>query len=562
MRPSKTNAMPAENPRDNPVHYPADRRLRVWVQPRVVVMALVLVLIPVAAAWVQVLAVGLPEIASSPPDHSAFDRPSGFPSWVRVTHYVHFLFLVLLVRSGLSILMDHPRLYWNDHCTPGTEWMRFTPLAVPTERVWTAKDDARYISPWLGLPGYRHSIGTARHWHFLSVLFWLGNGLLFVALLFWTNQWKRLVPLSWQILPDAWPVFVYYATCHLPVEPNGFVHFNPLQQLAYFGVVFLIAPLSLITGLAMSPALDNRFGWYPKLFGGRQCARSIHFLLTLGYVAFLIPHVMMVAMSGLVRNMNHIVLGTDDTPPLGLILGLIGIAGVMALCVVAHRVSWSVPRAVQHCVSGLTGPIGKLLFGKLKPCVRYDTADISPRLWLNGKVPTSEDWLQLQAGSFRGFRLRVYGLVENPVELSLAEMRTLGKQEQITMHHCIQGWSGIAAWGGLPLRTLIELVKPTPDAKVLVFHSFGEGLYGGEYYDTLTLANALYAQSLLAYEMNFETLPVLYGAPLRLRAENQLGHKMVKWIKSVEFVASEKQIGKGHGGKNEDDEYFPLVANI
>lgn len=554
--------MPAENPRTNPVHYPTDRRLRIWIQPRVVLVALVLVLIPVAAAWIQFLAVGLPEVASSPPDLSAFDQPSGFPSWVRVTHYVNFLFLVMLVRSGLSILMDHPRLYWNDHCTPGTEWMRFTPLAVPDDRVWTAKEDARYLSPWLGLPGYRHTIGTARHWHFLSVLFWLGNGLLFVALLFWTNQWKRLVPTSWQILPDAWSVVVNYATCHLPEEPNGFFHFNPLQQLAYFGVVFIFAPLSLITGLAMSPALDNRFGWYPKLFGGRQCARSIHFLLTLGYVAFLILHVAMVAMTGLVRNMNHIVLGTDDTAPLGLILGLIGIAGVVALCMAAHCVSWSVPRAVQRCASDLAGPIEKLLFGNLKPCVRYNKADISPRLWANGKVPTSADWLQLQSGGFQDFRLKVYGLVENPVELSLAEMRAMRKQEQITMHHCIQGWSGIAAWGGLPLRKLIELAKPMPDAKVLVFHSFGEGLYGGEYYDTLTLENALYEQSLLAYEMNFETLPTLYGAPLRLRAENQLGHKMVKWIKSVEFVSSEKQIGKGHGGKNEDDEYFPLVANI
>jgi sulfoxide reductase catalytic subunit YedY len=62
----------------------------------------------------------------------------------------------MLIRSGLSILMDHPRLYLNDHCTPGTEWIRFTPLTVPKDRLWTARDDARYISPAVALPGYRH----------------------------------------------------------------------------------------------------------------------------------------------------------------------------------------------------------------------------------------------------------------------------------------------------------------------------------------------------------------------------------------------------------------------
>lgn len=75
----------------------------------------------------------------------------------------------MLIRSGLSILMDHPRLYWNDNCTPGTEWMRFTPIEVPKDRVWTAKDDARYISPMVSTPGYRHTVGVPRFCHFITV---------------------------------------------------------------------------------------------------------------------------------------------------------------------------------------------------------------------------------------------------------------------------------------------------------------------------------------------------------------------------------------------------------
>ena len=134
-------------------------------------------LLVVAAAYIQWGTVGLPALSTGPtmiPETAA--EPYGFPAWLRITHYVNFLFLILLIRSGLQILVDHPRLYWNVHCTPGTEWLRLTPVEVPKDRVWTAKDDSRYLSPWIGLPGYRHTIGMARHWHFLSVLFWVGNG--------------------------------------------------------------------------------------------------------------------------------------------------------------------------------------------------------------------------------------------------------------------------------------------------------------------------------------------------------------------------------------------------
>jgi thiosulfate reductase cytochrome b subunit len=552
-----------ESPKENPVHYPPDRRFRVWVRPAFLLLFVAVATLPSVVAWAQFLTVGLPASPFGPSIAvEEIAAPSGFPAWVRLTHYVNFLFLVLLARSGLSILMDHPRLYWNDHCTPGTEWKRFTPLEFPSDRVWTAKDDARYISPWFALPGYRHTIGTARHWHLLSALFWFLNGFAFVALLFGTDQWQRIVPTSWQIIPDAWAVFVHYTTFHMPVELDPFYHHNALQQLSYFAVVFVMAPLSFMTGLAMSPSIDSRFPWFPKVFGGRQPARSIHFLLLLGYVAFLVVHVTMVAATGLVRNMNYIVLGSNDGNLNGLLLGLLGIGMVMAVCYLAHWAAWKHPRAMQYLVRYIHAIMRLLLFRHLAPRAQFSKKDISPFLWPNGKPPATEEWESLAAGDFKEFRLRVYGLVESPAELSLDEMKALGKQEQVTMHHCIQGWSGIAQWGGLPLAKLIELVRPTSEAKVVVFHSFGEGLYGGEYYDTQPLEIALHTQCILAYEMNYQPLGPLYGSPLRLRVENQLGYKMVKWIKAIEFVASEKQIGKGHGGKNEDDEYFDLVPDI
>ncbi|MGA2883522.1 MAG: molybdopterin-dependent oxidoreductase [Bryobacteraceae bacterium] len=87
-------------------------------------------------------------------------------------------------------------------------------------------------------------------------------------------------------------------------------------------------------------------------------------------------------------------------------------------------------------------------------------------------------------------------------------------------------------------------------------------VYGGGYYDTQSLENVLKPECLLALEMNGAPLPAVYGAPLRLRIENQLGYKMVKWIERIEFIESEKQAGKGEGGTNEDDEYFDLLPNI
>ena len=552
---------PWDHPKETPVHFPPDRRFRVWVRPTLLLVFLAVVALPLIAAWVQFLTNGLPSVLVIAAEPIA--ASSSFPAWLRLTHYINFLFLVLLARSGLSILMDHPRLYWSDQCTPGTEWMRFTPIAeVPTNGVWTAKEDARYISPWLALPGYRHTIGMARHWHLLCALFWFLNGLVFLALLFGTDQWRRLVPVSWQIVPNAWAVFVHDVTFHRPIKPDGFDGYNALQQLSYFMVVFVMAPLSALTGWAMSPAIDSRFPWYPKVFGGRQSARSIHFLLLVGYVGFLIMHVTMVVVTGLARNMNSIVMGTEGSNLIGLFLGLIGIGVVVALCYLAHWAAWKHPRALQYLVKSIHAFMRLLFFSHLTPRAQFSKADISPFFWPNGKLPVSEEWQTLAANDFKDFRLKVYGLVENPVELSLDEMKALGKQEQITMHHCIQGWSGIAEWGGLPLAKLVELVRPKAEAKVCLFHSFGEGLYGGEYYDTQELGNVLNSQCILAYEMNYETLAQLYGAPLRLRVENQLGYKMVKWIKAIEFVASVEQVGQGHGGKNEDDEYFDLEPDI
>jgi len=545
------------------VHYPPDRRFRIWIRLSFLIAAVVLVLVPVLAAWIEFLFFGLPHIPLVPqiyPDN--FTGPHGFPLWVRYCHFFNFVFLMMLIRSGLSILVDHPRLYFNDDCTPGSEWIRFTPIHVPTDRVWTAKDDARYISPIVATPGYRHTVGVARSWHFLDVYGFVLTGIFFVILLFGTEQWRRLVPQSTVVVLQAWNTWVHYATFHMPPEFNGYFGYNALQQIAYFSAVFVFGPLAILTGTAMSPAAVNRFPWYAKLFGGRQSARSIHFLTMLSFFAFIVVHVTLIVMTGFVRNMNHIVMGTDDQNRLGMILGFAGIAVVLLSWIGAHYVSWFYPRFLQHVQKFITYPLLLATLNRLPPNEHYTELDISPRFWPNGTMPVREDWKQLAKGGFQEFRLKVGGLVDNPVELSLADIEKLGNAQDITMHHCIQGWTGIAKWGGLPMKVLVELVRPQPSAKVVAFFSFGGSLYGGSYYDTQRMENVLKAECLLASQMNGKPLPEEYGAPLRLRVENQLGYKMVKWIERIEFIESEKTLGLGEGGRNEDDEYFDLLPNI
>jgi methionine sulfoxide reductase catalytic subunit len=545
------------------IHYPEDRRLRIWVSSRTLLLAFGLVLCPLSIAWLQHAIFGLPQLAPSAASaEGAPSGPHGFPFWVRWCHFSNLFFLFMLIRSGLSILVDHPRLYWNDHCTPGTEWIRFTPLEVPKDRVWTAKDDARYLSPIVSTPGYRHTVGIARSWHFITVYGFVLTGVFFVIGLLTSTQWERLVPTSPAVFEQAWNTFVLYANFHFPPEPNGFYGYNALQQIAYFSTVFVMSPLAIMTGMAMSPALVNRFPRYVKIFGGRQGARSIHFLVLVAFVGFIVVHVTLVALTGFQRNMNHIVLGTDDLRPDGMILGFVGIAVVLLSWVFAHYISWFFPRGLQHAQKAITHPVMLLTLDRLTPREHYTAKDISPHFWPNGKMPVREDWKQLAAAKFKDYRLKVTGLVENPVELSLEDLRLLGVEENITMHHCIQGWSGIAQWGGVSMRKLIEHVKPLPSAGVVAFYSFGGSLYGDLYYDTQTIMNVLKAQCLLAFSMNGAPLPEEYGAPLRLRVENQLGYKMVKWIERIEFVASEKLLGEGEGGINEDDEYFDLLPNI
>lgn len=178
------------------VHDPSDKRVFVAISRYILVIFGIILVGSVGIAWLQYLLAGLPADPATLTLLSTATDPKGFPVWLRFSHWINFFFLSIIIRSGISILFDHPRMYWNAGCAPGTEWIRFTPIKVPDDKIWTAKEDTRYISPVIALPGYRHTVGIARVWHFLTVPFFVLNGTAFIVFLFCTNQWKRLVPAS------------------------------------------------------------------------------------------------------------------------------------------------------------------------------------------------------------------------------------------------------------------------------------------------------------------------------------------------------------------------------
>ena len=484
---------------------------------------------------------------------------TGFPAWLRWQHFFNLFFMVFIIRSGVQILSDHPRLYWTRHSTPGKDWFRMQ-KPVPPDPLWTAKQDSISLPGQVGLPGLRHSIGLARWWHFGVDALWLLNGVIFYILLFTTDQWRRLVPMSWDVFPNALSVLIQYLSLNWPTE-SSWAAYNGLQLIAYFITVFIAAPLALITGLGMSPALSTRFRRVSTIFS-IQTARSLHFLVLVWFLMFIVVHVTMVFTTGLLVNLNHVFAGRNDHSWVGFWLFAASMVVVIVGWVAATPFTIRHPRVVQRVGQAIVGPL-QHLFEHLDPKPgQYSESDISPYFWHNGQYPDSDEYKALFDGHFVDYRLRINGLVENPVELDLAQLRALPHHQQITQHFCIQGWSGVAKWGGVSMQTIVDLVKPQPEAKWVVFYSLGDGPDKGIYYDAHPIEHMSHHLTMLAYDMNDEPLSFGHGAPLRLRNEIELGFKQVKWIKGIEFVADYSELGSGYGGYNEDHEFFGYRQSI
>ena len=253
------------------------RTLGQWIR-RVVLLAVG----AVAAAAILVLAArgvttlpGVPAFLERYPGeyHLPATAEPGFPWWAQWTHFLNLFLMVLIIRSGYQVRTQQK------------------PPAF-----WTPKRGGKKISINLWL-------------HQSLDILWLVNGLIFVVLLFASGHWMRIVPTSWEVFPNALSALLQYMTLDWPIE-NGWVNYNSLQQLMYFLVVFIAAPLAAITGVRMSEFWPKNAKTLNKIYPV-EVARAVHFPTMLFFVLFILIHVFLVFSTGALRNLNHMFGGTD-----------------------------------------------------------------------------------------------------------------------------------------------------------------------------------------------------------------------------------------------------------
>jgi DMSO/TMAO reductase YedYZ molybdopterin-dependent catalytic subunit len=201
----------------------------------------------------------------------------------------------------------------------------------------------------------------------------------------------------------------------------------------------------------------------------------------------------------------------------------------------------------------LTYRVQRLLGGQHALAREFTASDVSPVFKVNGShMPEGEEYAALLESNFADWRLRVDGLVANPLELSLADLRNLPQRTQITRHDCVEGWSAIGKWQGVPLRVVLQRATLLPAARFVVFHCadiYERAADGtGQYYESIDLIDAFHPQTILAHSLNDVPLPVGHGAPLRLRVERQLGYKHAKYVMRIELTDQLGRFGRGKGG--------------
>ena len=232
--------------------------------------------------------------------------------------------------------------------------------------------------------------------------------------------------------------------------------------------------------------------------------------------------------------------------------GALGLAG----CDRLSQSEWF-PR-VLNTAEGLNESVAKLVTGRKAMAREYTAADLSPTFRSNGTaMPNNPQYAALAANGFRDYALDVSGLVARPRRFTLADLRALPDRTQITRHDCVEGWSAIGKWQGAKLSAVLDAVMPAANARYVVFHCADpmEEDATSPYYESIDTDDAYHVQTILAYALNDQPLPVKNGAPIRLRVERQLGYKHAKYVMRLELVESFAHIGEGKGGYWEDNGY-------
>ena len=219
-------------------------------------------------------------------------------------------------------------------------------------------------------------------------------------------------------------------------------------------------------------------------------------------------------------------------------------------------------RGVLRSAEGLTMKAQRLISDRAALAREFDAADISPIFRSNGtRMPAGPEYQSLAAGAFADWRLAVDGLVQRPLSLSIDQIRRMPRRTQITRHDCVEGWSAIGKWTGVPLHLILDAAGLRDQARYIVFHCadrFGDR----PYYESIDLIDAFHPQTILAWALNDRYLQIPNGAPLRLRVERQLGYKQAKYLMRIEARDSLAGLWDGRGGYWEDTNDYEWYAGI
>lgn len=301
-------------------------KMKPWVKPAILVIGAVIValLVVLAARGLRTLE-PIQDFIATYDGHSTMpdSAPLGIPAWLGWQHFLNMFFIVLIIRTGLQVRYEK------------------RPAAM-----WTPKANS-WFSPKGNSPKkYSLSIWT----HQALDALWVLNGVIFVILLAITGQWMRVVPTSWDVFPNMLSGAIQYASLNWPVE-NGWIHYNALQMTSYFLVIYVAAPLAVLTGVRMSswwptqPQALNRV--YPI-----ELARKVHFPVMIFFVAFVLVHIFLVFTTGALKNLNHMYASRDAADAWGLVIFLVSVA-VVAAAWVFTRPMFLLP------VATMTGKISK-----------------------------------------------------------------------------------------------------------------------------------------------------------------------------------------------------------
>lgn len=532
----------------------------------------------------------------------------------RLFHWLNFVVITIMLMSGLNIFNARPDLYWGNIShfhhpllalgavqNRQGDILGITKIgghAFVTTGVLGASAGsdgelvARGFPRWATLPSASW-LAMARRWHFFFAWIFVANG---VAYAFYSLIGGHLRRDLWPGLPELRQTGrSIWEHVHLRF-PRGREarSYNILQKLAYLFVVFGLGPLIVLTGLTMSPTIDAGFPFLLTLFGGRQTARTIHFLCAFSFLGFFLVHIVMVIVSGFWNNVRsmvtgrYVVLEDKDTAPVeepalgaatrteelssdcpglerrGFLISAAGSVGIAAfggasIALLTHLDALSENQrfvGILDSEGHFSEEVQSRLVSPQALAPEYTKADISPFFRVTGTSnPGTSAYAQIANSHFQNWHLRIEGLVARPASWSLDELRAMPQRTQITRHDCVEGWSCIGEWRGVPLSHLLALAKPMAAARFVVFWC-ADSLDGvNPYYESLNLTQANHPQTILAYDMNGTPLPIAHGAPLRLRVEQQLGYKMAKYVMRIQLVRDYRHLGAGHGGYWEDQGY-------